>query len=79
LILLIRSGRFKELLLTARLMGAEEAYTTGLINEVVEESLDVLARARELAGLIAHSAPFTIWPVKEAVRHGPTKRKFTYA
>lgn len=67
LIFLIGPGRFKELLLTARLMGAEEAFATGLINEVVEP-LDVLARARGLAELIARNAPLTIWAAKEAVR-----------
>lgn len=67
LIFLIGPGRFKELLLTARLMGAEEAYATGLINEVVEP-VDVLLRARELAGRIAQNARLTIWAAKEAVR-----------
>jgi enoyl-CoA hydratase len=67
LIFLIGPGRFKELLLTARLMGAEEAYATGLISEVVEP-LDVLARAHELAVRIAENAPLTIWAAKEAVR-----------
>ncbi|MBV8214000.1 MAG: enoyl-CoA hydratase/isomerase family protein [Verrucomicrobia bacterium] len=67
LIFLIGPGRFKELLLTARLMGSEEAYATGLINEVLEPS-DVLARAREVAGRIAQNAPLTIWAAKEAVR-----------
>jgi enoyl-CoA hydratase/carnithine racemase len=67
LIFLIGPGRFKELLLTARLMGAEEAYATGLISEVVEP-LDVLARAHELAVRIAQNAPLTIWAAKEAVR-----------
>jgi enoyl-CoA hydratase len=67
LIFLIGPGRFKELLLTARLMGAEEAYATGLISEVVEP-LDVLARAHELALRIAQNAPLTIWAAKEAVR-----------
>jgi len=67
LIFLIGPARFKELLLTARLMGAEEAYATGLISEVVEP-LDVLARAREVAGRIAQNAPLTIWAAKEAVR-----------
>jgi enoyl-CoA hydratase len=66
LIFLIGPGRFKELLLTARLMGAEEAYATGLINEVVEP-VDVLVRARELAGQIAQNAPLTIWAAREAV------------
>jgi enoyl-CoA hydratase len=54
-------------LLTARLMGAEEAYATGLISEIVEP-LDVRVRARELAGKIAQNAPMTIWAAKEAVR-----------
>jgi len=67
LIFLIGPGRFKELLLTARLMGAEEAYATGLVSEVVEP-LDVLARAHELAVRIAANAPLTIWAAKEAVR-----------
>jgi enoyl-CoA hydratase len=67
LILLIGPSRFKELLLTSRLMGAEEAYATGLISEVAEP-LDVLARAHELALRIAQNAPLTIWAAKEAVR-----------
>jgi len=66
LIFLIGPARFKELLLTARLMGAEEAYAIGLISEVVEP-LDVLARAREVAGRIAQNAALTIWAAKEAV------------
>jgi len=66
LIFLIGPGRFKELLLTARLMGAEEAYATGLISEVVEP-LDLLARAQELAVRIARNAPLTVWAAKEAV------------
>lgn len=68
LIVLIGPGRFKELLLTARLMGAEEGYAAGLINEMVEEPIDVLSRARELAALILQNAPLTMWAAKEAVR-----------
>jgi enoyl-CoA hydratase len=67
LIFLIGPGRFKELLLTARLMGAEEAQATGLVSEVVEP-LHLLARAHELAARIAQNAPLTIWAAKEAVR-----------
>jgi enoyl-CoA hydratase len=67
LIFLIGPGRFKELLFTARLMGAEEAYAAGLINEVVEEPKEVLSRARTLAALIIENAPLTIWAAKEAV------------
>jgi enoyl-CoA hydratase len=68
LIFLIGPGRFKELLLTARLMGAEEAHAAGLLNEIVEEPVEVLSRARELAALIVRNAPLTIWAAKEAVR-----------
>jgi enoyl-CoA hydratase len=68
LIVLIGPGRFKELLFTARLMGAEEGYAAGLINEMVEEPLDVLSRARELAARIVQNAPLTMWAAKEAVR-----------
>jgi enoyl-CoA hydratase len=67
LIFLIGPGRFRELLLTTRLMGAEEAYAAGLISEVVEPS-DVLARAHQLAVRIAQNAPLTMWAAKEAVR-----------
>jgi enoyl-CoA hydratase len=68
LIFLIGPGRFKELLLTARLMGAEEAHVTGLISDVFEDPSEVVARARELARMIARRAPLTIWAAKEAVR-----------
>jgi enoyl-CoA hydratase len=68
LIFLIGPGRFKELLLTARLMGAQEAYDIGLINDVFEEPEDALARAHELARVTARRAPLTIWAAKEAVR-----------
>jgi len=68
LIFLIGPGRFKELLLTARLMGAEEAMAAGLISEFMHEPSDVLPRARELAVSIARNAPLTVWAAKEAVR-----------
>jgi enoyl-CoA hydratase/carnithine racemase len=68
LIFLIGPGRFKELLFTARLMGAEEGYAAGLINEIVEEPMDVLSRARALAALIVQNAPLTMWAAKEAVQ-----------
>jgi enoyl-CoA hydratase len=67
LIFLIGPGRFKELLFTARLMGAEEAYAVGLINEIVSEPKEVVSRARTLAALVIENAPLTIWAAKEAV------------
>jgi enoyl-CoA hydratase len=67
LIFLIGPGRFKELLFTARLMSAEEAYATGLINEIVDEPKEILSRARALAAQVIQYAPLTIWAAKEAV------------
>jgi enoyl-CoA hydratase len=60
-------SRTKEMIFTARLIGAEEARAAGLFNEVVEpERLE--ARTIEIAEQIASNAPLTIRSVKEAVR-----------
>jgi methylglutaconyl-CoA hydratase len=53
----------RDLLLTGRLFGAEEALGMGLINEVAPpESL--LARARELAGLLMQNSPASLRATK---------------
>jgi enoyl-CoA hydratase/carnithine racemase len=60
-------ARTKELLFTARLIGAEEGRAAGVFNEVVEpERLE--ARTVALAEQIASNAPLTIRSVKEGVR-----------
>lgn len=60
-------ARTKELLFTARLIGAEEGKAAGVFNEVVEpERLE--ARTMEVAEEIAANAPLTIRSVKEGVR-----------
>lgn len=64
---LIGPGRFKDLLFTARLMGAEEAYAAGLINEIVDEPKEVLSRGLALANRIIQHAPLTIRAAKEAL------------
>jgi len=64
---LIGPGRFKDLLITARLMGAEEAYAIGLISEIVNDPGKVLARAHQLAELILQHAPLAIRAAKEAL------------
>lgn len=67
LIDLIGPARTKELLFTARLVGAEEAKAAGLVSEIaLPEAID--ARVRELAGQIAGNAPLTVQVTKEAVR-----------
>ncbi len=59
--------RARNLVLTARLMKADEALATGLIDEVVPfDQLE--ARVRELAHHVATLAPLTLAAVKEATR-----------
>jgi enoyl-CoA hydratase len=60
-------ARTKELLFTARLIGAEEGKAAGVFNDVVEpERLE--ARTMEMAEQIAANAPLTIRSVKQGVR-----------
>jgi enoyl-CoA hydratase len=65
---LIGTGRTREMLLTARLIGAEEALAIGLVSEVVESFQAVEARAMELARTVAGHAPLTLRSTKEALR-----------
>ncbi len=59
LVALVGPARAKELIFTARLVGAEEGKALGIFNEIVEpERLE--ARTFELADLIASHAPLTI-------------------
>jgi enoyl-CoA hydratase/carnithine racemase len=59
--------RARELIITARLIGAPEAKTLGLVDEV-HPAAALPARARELAARIAGHAPLTLAAVKEATR-----------
>lgn len=65
---LIGAGRVRELIFTARLMGAEEALATGLISEVLPDEEALIARATELADHLARMAPLTLRATKEAMR-----------
>lgn len=72
LIGMIGPSRTKELLFTARMIGAEEALRLGAVNEVVPtEGLE--ERARELATAIVANAPLTLRASKEAVRRLTTR------
>lgn len=67
LVSLIGPARTKELIFTARLVGAGEGQAMGIFNEVVEtERLE--ARTRELAQQIASNAPLTIRSTKLSVQ-----------
>jgi enoyl-CoA hydratase len=65
---LIGAGRVMDVILTARLVEAEEAKTIGLVSEVVEDKPALDKRARELAKLLAGHAPLTLRATKEALR-----------
>jgi enoyl-CoA hydratase/carnithine racemase len=54
----------KELLLTARVVEAEEAHRIGLLNHLVA-SKDLIAKAREIAGQIASNDPRMVQGIKE--------------
>jgi enoyl-CoA hydratase/carnithine racemase len=64
---LLGPSRLKELILTARLLSADEALAAGFVHEIVPAET-IEARVRELAEKIASHAPITLWVTKEAVR-----------
>src|SRR5262249_32849647 len=61
-------GRAMDMLLTTRLIEAEEALAIGLVNELLDTPQAVMARARALAAQIATQAPLTMRAGKEVVR-----------
>ena len=64
---LIGPARVKDLIFTARLVGAEEAAKLGLLNEVVEDLSALQQRVEELATVIAGNAPLTLRATKQAL------------
>lgn len=65
---LIGMSRAKEMIFTARLLGAEEALAAGFLSEIVEDHEALMKRADELAETIAGHAPLTLAATKEAFR-----------
>jgi enoyl-CoA hydratase/carnithine racemase len=69
-------ARVKSLLMTARLLSAEEALSAGFLHEIVEpDAID--ARVRALAETIAGFAPITLRVTKEAIRRVQAQRRAT--
>jgi enoyl-CoA hydratase len=64
---LVGPARVKDLIFTARLVGAEEAVQVGLLTEVVEDGAALERRAGELANLIAGHAPLTMNAIKQGL------------
>lgn len=65
---LIGHGRLREILFTARLIGAEEAHQIGLVSEVHETADAVRERAGAIAETLKDHAPLTMRATKEAMR-----------
>src|ERR1700722_2016214 len=64
---LIGPARVKDIIFTARLVGAEEAASAGLLTEVVEDLPALQHRTDELAVQIAGHAPLTLNATKQAL------------
>ncbi|TAM58539.1 enoyl-CoA hydratase [bacterium] len=67
LVALLGIARTKELIFTARLMGAQEALAVGLLSEFTPDEESLPARAAELAALLSGHAPLTLRATKEAL------------
>jgi methylglutaconyl-CoA hydratase len=60
----------RDLLLTGRIIGAEEAARMGLVNEIVAPE-NLMARARELAALLMENSPASLRATKQLLSdHG---------
>jgi enoyl-CoA hydratase len=69
LVRLVGRGAALRMMLTATVIGANEALRLGLVQEVVPAA-DLMPRARAMAATIASMAPLAIAGVLEAVEHG---------
>jgi len=68
LVSLVGAGRVMDMILMARLIGAQDAQAIGLISEVVPDHAALAARAREMAETLGGHAPLTMSATKEALR-----------
>ena len=68
LVALIGPAKVKDMVFTARLVEADEARAIGLVSEVLPDPAALMARADELARLVAANAPLTLRATKEALR-----------
>ena len=65
---LVGAARVKEMIFTARLIGAEEALRIGLLTGMVKDRAELDARVKTLAEEIAGFAPLTLRATKEGLR-----------
>lgn len=62
-------GWVKEVALTARIFGAEEALKVGLVNAVYDNKEQTVAKAIELASLMASKSPVAVQGTKEILNY----------
>lgn len=62
-------GIAKEMIYTAKIIDAEEAYRIGLVNKVVEQD-QLLDEAKKLANAIMKNAPIAVKLCKQAINRG---------
>jgi enoyl-CoA hydratase len=65
---LLGPARVKDVIFTARLIEAEEAYKIGLLGEILPDYNSLQSRANDLARTVASQAPLTLRVTKEALR-----------
>ncbi|MDQ2925842.1 MAG: enoyl-CoA hydratase-related protein, partial [Acidobacteriota bacterium] len=69
LVRLVGRGAALRMMLTATVIGAEEALRLGLVQQVAPAA-ELMAQARAMAATIAAMAPLAVEGVLEAVEHG---------
>lgn len=67
----IGEKRARDLLLTGRLIGAQEAQAWGLVTEVVASAADLLPRTRQLAAELARNSPASLRATKQLLQDLP--------
>lgn len=58
-----------DLLMTGRLISAQEAYTMGILYQIAEDNTDLLKSSSSLGELLVKRAPLTLSWTKAAMRH----------
>lgn len=66
---IIGDGKAKEMIYTNKIIAAEDALESGLVNQVVEPE-QLMAEAEKMAGIIAEKAPLAIAFAKEVINKG---------